>query len=154
AGAQQRHATLLKLGRTAAGDQHMAAWLRTRPHDLATRVYYASSKLVAHDFQGAITQFDAVLKVDPDHVIALNDAAWAHQKLGSREALGYAQRAYRLAPANPSVIDTLGFIHLQRGELASALPLLRKAAALAPREGEIQAHLAAALRQEAAGSPP
>lgn len=151
----QLHATLLKLGRPALADQHMQQWLRERPKDLPTRIYYASSKMVAGDFPGAIRQFEQVLKIDPDNVVALNDAAWAHQQLGQKEALAYARRAYRLAPANPSVIDTLGWIYWQNGDAARAVPLLRKAAALAPAQADIQSHLAAALSQSSrAGSAP
>lgn len=156
----QLHATLLKLGQHGAAEQQIQAWLRERPADLPTRIYYASSKMVANDFAGAIVEFEAVLKVDPDHVIALNDAAWAHQRLGHRQALAYAERAYRLAPQNPSVIDTLGWIHLQQGDSARALLLLQQAAQLAPGQADIQAHLAQVIKRSSpaatsrAGSAP
>jgi putative PEP-CTERM system TPR-repeat lipoprotein len=143
----QLHATLLALDQPAAADRQMQAWLRQHPDDVPTRVYYASSRMVANDLPGAIVQFETVLKADPDNVVALNDAAWAHQRLGQKQALGYAQRAFRLAPANPGVMDTLGWIYLQNGEPARALPLLQKAAALAPHEADIQSHLAAVLGQ-------
>ena len=42
-------------------------------------------------------------------------------------------------------MDTLGWIYLEQGESARALPLLQKAAALAPLAGEIRYHYAHVL---------
>ena len=136
----QVYGALQKLGRTADAETRMAQWLNKHPGDIPTRLYYASGKLVKNELKSAIPHYEAVLKVDPDNLAALNDLAWSHQRLGQRQALGYAQRAHRLAPDNPAVIDTLGWIYLEQGELGKAMPLLQKASALAPQAGEIHYH--------------
>jgi putative PEP-CTERM system TPR-repeat lipoprotein len=121
-------------------DARVTEWLRLHPADVPTRLYYASSKLVQNDPKAAIPHYAAVLKYDPDNLAALNDLAWSYQRLGERQALGFAQRAYRLAPDNAAITDTLGWIYLEQGDLARALPLLQKASALAPQAAEIHYH--------------
>ncbi len=143
--ATQVYATLLKLGRQGEADARLSQWLKRHPQDVPTRLYYASSKLVRNDPAGAIAHFDAVLKTEPNNVAALNDLAWSYQRTGDPRALGTAQRAYQVAPGNPSVMDTLGWIHLELGQLRQALPLLKKATVLAPRAGEIRLHYAQVL---------
>ena len=141
----QLYGALLKLGRDADADARMTLWFAAHPADVPTRLHYASSKLVRDDPKGAIPHFEAVLKYEPGNLAALNDLALSYQRAGDRRAPDTARRAYQLAPANPSVTDTLGWIYLEGGQLAQALPLLRKAAALAPRGAEIRFHYAQAL---------
>lgn len=141
----QVHGALTRLGRTADADARMAHWFREHPADVPARLYYASSKLVANDYKGAIGHLEAILKTDPDNIIALNDIAWACQQSGDARAQGYAERAHALAPGNPAVLDTLGWIDVERGNLARAVPLLRKASTLAPAAGNIHFHLGTAL---------
>ncbi|MES2317110.1 MAG: XrtA/PEP-CTERM system TPR-repeat protein PrsT [Pseudomonadota bacterium] len=136
----QVYGALLKLGRVADAEARAAAWFKQHPGDIPTRLYYASGKLVGNDPKAAIPHYEAVLKVDPDNLAALNDLAWSHQRLGQPAALGFAQRAFKLAPENPAVIDTLGWVYLEQGDLARARPLLQKASALAPAGPEIHYH--------------
>ncbi|NHZ97953.1 XrtA/PEP-CTERM system TPR-repeat protein PrsT [Massilia sp. CCM 8734] len=141
----QMHGALNKLGRAAEADARMVQWFKEHPADVPARLYYASSKLVANDHKGAIGQLEAILKADPDNIIALNDIAWACQQSGDARAQAFAERAHALAPGNPAVLDTLGWIDVERGNLARAVPLLRKANALAPAAGNIHFHLGTAL---------
>lgn len=136
----QVHGALLKLNRQAEADARAGDWFKRHPADIPTRLHVASGKLVAGDPKGAIPHYEAVLKADPDNLAALNDLAWSHQRLGQPQALGYAQRAYQLAPGNPAVLDTLGWIYLEQGDAARARPLLQQASALAPHAGEIHYH--------------
>jgi Flp pilus assembly protein TadD len=100
---------------------------------------------VRGEFPAAIEQLQAVLQRDPNHVLALNDLAWTYQRTGDKQALAYAERAFKLAPDSPAIMDTLGWICLEGGDLARALPLLQKASALAPNAGEIRYHLGLVL---------
>lgn len=141
----QVHGALSRLGKRDEADHRVTRWLRTQPNDVPTRLYMASSKLVANDLKGAVADLEAVLRLEPDNVMALNDIAWALQRLNGKSALGYAERAYGLAPGNPSVLDTLGWIHMETGNPGRALPLLQKAGALAPQAAEIYFHLGVVL---------
>ena len=63
--------------------------------------------------------------------------------------LGYAEKAYELAPKSPEVADTLGWIHLRHGDPKRGLELIRQAATYAPHNAEIRYHLAVALHKNA-----
>ncbi|MES2298365.1 MAG: XrtA/PEP-CTERM system TPR-repeat protein PrsT [Pseudomonadota bacterium] len=136
---------LQRAGKSALGEARMKAWLAQHPADTASRLYWASAKLVNKEFAAAMEQFEIVLKSEPDNIVALNDMAWASQQTGDQRARGYAERAYRLAPGSPAVLDTLGWIYQQAGDAKHALPLLQKAAAGAPDAANIGVHLAEAL---------
>ena len=136
----QLHGALIKNNRRAEAHARMAEWFRQRPDDIPTRLYYASSMVVAQDYEAAAGHLHAVLKRDPDNVIALNDLAWAYQRMNRKEALHHAERAHKLAPNSPAIMDTLGWIYLEAGDIGRALPLLQKASALAPDAPEIRYH--------------
>jgi putative PEP-CTERM system TPR-repeat lipoprotein len=141
----QLHGALIATGKAGEADARMTQWLRQHPDDIPVRLHDASSKLVRNDFRAAIGQLEAVLQREPNNVLALNDLAWAFQRINDKSALAYAERAYRLAPGSPAIMDTLGWICLESGDLARALPLLQKASALAPNAGEIRYHFGLVL---------
>lgn len=141
----QLHGALIALGKAGEADARMADWLRHHPNDSAARLHDASSRLVRNDLRGAIEQLEAVLRREPNHVLALNDLAWAVQRSGDKRALAYAERAYRLAPNSAAIMDTLGWFCLEGGDLARALPLLQKASSMAPNAGEIGYHFGLVL---------
>ncbi|MES3020514.1 MAG: XrtA/PEP-CTERM system TPR-repeat protein PrsT [Pseudomonadota bacterium] len=141
----QLHGALLKTGKPADADARVALWLKEHPADVPTRLYFASSKVVANDTKGATEQLAILLRHEPDNVLALNELALLYQRQNDKQALALAERAHRLAPASPAVMDTLGTILLDAGELGRALPLLRKAGALSPQSGNIGYHLGLGL---------
>ena len=139
------HTALSALGKQADADKRIGDWLRTNTNDVPTRLYLASHKLVRHDYKAAATQLEQVLLLDPDNVVALNDLAWALHNLGDKRALAYAERAHRLAPKSPVVMDTLGWIHASGGDHAKALPLVRQASQLMPDSNSMRYHLGVLL---------
>lgn len=141
----QMTGALSKLGRADDADARIAQWFRQYPGDVPTRLHVASTKLVRNEPKAAIPHLEAVLKVDPRNLAALNDLAWSYQRIGDAQALALAQRAHAQAPDNPAIMDTLGWIHLERGDLGRAMPLLRKASALAPNSAEIHYHFGMVL---------
>ena len=78
-------------------------------------------------------------------MVALNNLAAAYQKQQDPHALEYAEKAHKLAPENPAILDTLGWIWVERDSAAKGLPYLEKAATLAPGVGDIRYHFAAGL---------
>jgi cellulose synthase operon protein C len=138
-------AALSKAGKSGEADARIKLWLDDHRDDIATRLYFASAKLVRQELDEAIEQFSLVLKQDPQNVMALNDIACAYQQRHDARALAFAERALKLAANNPSVLDTLGWIYEDSGNSARALPLLQKALALAPDSPDIGYHLGVTL---------
>ena len=67
--------------------------------------------------------------------------------LDSERALQTALRAYEIAPENPAVLDTLGWIRVQLGDLEKGLAHLREAVVRDTSVPEVRYHLAVALEE-------
>jgi putative PEP-CTERM system TPR-repeat lipoprotein len=126
-------------------ERRIADWLGQHPDDLPTRLYHASFLLQRSDFATARREYESLLVRDPDNVVALNDLAWTLLQLRDGNPLQPAERAYRLAPANPAVADTLAWIFAETGQPVRALPLLKKALDSAPTSADIRLHYAHVL---------
>lgn len=137
------HEALTKTGKTKEADARVASWLKAHPEDNAVRLHFATLSM-ATDNKSAIEQFQAILKQDPNNVGALNNLALAYYKEKDPRALEYAEKASAAAPANPAVMDTLGFLLVESGDAKRGLPYLEKAAAAAPNVVAIRYNLAVA----------
>jgi putative PEP-CTERM system TPR-repeat lipoprotein len=141
-------------GHAAAARTALSDWLREHPRDQAVRMRLAQGLLADKDYRGALAQFDLAVQQDPGNVIALNNLAWACQQQRDPRAAAFAERAYRLAPHNAAVLDTLAWILKDQGQTARALTLAQQANAAAPASLDIRYHYAVLLadagrRQEA-----
>ena len=97
----------------------------------------------------AIAAYDQIMAVtNGRNALVLNNLAFAQSQVGNKQkALGYAERAIKAAPADPSVMDTLGWLLIETGgDKARALQLLKTAAAKAPQNETIRRHLAEAQK--------
>jgi putative PEP-CTERM system TPR-repeat lipoprotein len=139
------HRTLQAMGRQQEATERMRQWLRDNPRDLPARLYLASALMNAREYPAAVVQYQAIVAAYPQHVIALNDLAWTLQQMKDPRALTYAERAYKLANGNASVSDTLGWLLLEQGQAARALPLLKQASSALPAASEVRYHYASAL---------
>jgi putative PEP-CTERM system TPR-repeat lipoprotein len=134
----------------------MSNWLAGHPADGAVRLEYATLLMQQENNPQAIAQYQAILKDQPNNVVALNNMGWMIQDSDPKRALAVLTQAYKLAPNSSNVADTLGWVKLQQKDAAGALTLLNKAHTLQPSDGEITYHLARALdangkRNEARG---
>ncbi len=96
----------------------------------------------------AIARYRTILEVQPKHVAALNNLAYAlavHQGQPA-EGLPFAKRAVALRPGDPTILDTLGWIEYLLGNHRAAATVLSDAARLEPDNGEIFLHAAIALQ--------
>ncbi|HKT86130.1 MAG TPA: tetratricopeptide repeat protein [Novosphingobium sp.] len=114
---------------------------------LLSRLAGADKAIRSKDWQTAIHQYETILRqTDGRNVLVLNNLAFAYSQAGNpSKALDYAERALKLAPGNPSVMDTTGWLLHQSGkDNRRALALLREAARKAPNNGTIAKHRAQA----------
>ena len=140
----QLDAALAKLDGRAEAEQLVARWLREAPKDIAARAHLAKRAVLSKDYRTATQHYRVLVEQRPADVVSLNNLAWAGAQLGDPEALAYAERAQRLAPTNPAVLDTLGWLLVEMGETSRGVDILRRAARLAPSDDEIRLHLATA----------
>lgn len=115
------------------------------PNDDVIPMFLAENSLADKRIKVAIERFEAIVKRNPNNVVALNNLAWAYQQEKDPRALATAEQAAKLAPQSAAVLDTLGWMLTEQGNTARALPLLQKAVALAPTAPDLRYHLAVAL---------
>jgi putative PEP-CTERM system TPR-repeat lipoprotein len=139
------HESLGRAGKAQEADARMKQWLKEHPNDTHARLYLAATSLANQRNKEAIEQYQAVLQQDQKNVMALNNLAFALQQEKDPRAMEYAEKALALAPDNPGVLDTAGWILVEQGNTTRGLPLLQKAASLAPSVSDISYHLAQAL---------
>lgn len=139
------HQALVQDGKTQEADKRITQWLQEHPRDVFTRLYFASDNLSKKQYKTAIDEFNTVLLQEPNNVIALNNLAISYQQEKDQRALAFAERAYKLAATSPAIIDTLGWILLEKGDTGRAMPLLQQATSLAPKAPEIRYHLGLGL---------
>jgi putative PEP-CTERM system TPR-repeat lipoprotein len=126
----------------------MQDWLERYPRDLAVRLRLAGGYLSLAKMTEARSSYAAIVEYYPNYVPALNNLAFLLGQEGDlKQAIGYAERAYALSPADPTVLDTLGTLLLKDGDVTRGYGLLRKAAERSPKDLEIQLHLGEALVQ-------
>lgn len=127
--------------------QSLASWHQAHPDNGKVMRVLADHYAALGERDRAIDLYNRVIELNPSDVTALNNLAVAALKRDSEQALSAAQRAYALAPDNAAVLDTLGWIQVQLGDLESGLARLREA--LARQEGvpELHYHLGVALEE-------
>jgi putative PEP-CTERM system TPR-repeat lipoprotein len=128
-------------------DAKMADWQKAHPNDPLAATYAGEMALQRKQYKVAAEQFEASVKATPDNAVALNNLAIAYQELKDPRAVATAERALKLVPDSPNVMDTLGWMLVQQGNVTRGLPLLQKAVALQPGAAEIRYHLAVALEK-------
>jgi putative PEP-CTERM system TPR-repeat lipoprotein len=132
-------------GKAAEANAFSDRWTKDHPKDVAFLSLVGEHRQASKDNAGAVASYRAALALEPENVIVLNNLAWLLNEQGKPEARELGERAYRLAPLNPSVIDTFGTILIAQGEAQRGLALLRMAANLAPADPRLRVNLARAL---------
>jgi putative PEP-CTERM system TPR-repeat lipoprotein len=135
---------LVSAGRNDESKTLVATWTRDHPKDPTLYVEAGQIAQTHNDVKGALTQYKAALDIDPDNVIVLNNVAWLLNQTRDPAAREYAERAYRIAPFNANVMDTLGWTLVSGNDVARGTALLRMASNLAPGDAEIRLHLGTA----------
>lgn len=92
----------------------------------------------------AAKHYDAILGIQPQNSLALNNLAWIYHQQNNPQALELADRAFALAPNSAAVVDTLGVILFKQGQVQKAVDHLEKALTLKPGDLNIKYHLAEA----------
>ena len=145
AGLIKLHQLQTRIGLDNVADQHLKEWLIKQPSDNAVRTYAAEYYMYIGRNKEAIGLYQAILRQAPKNAVVLNNLATLYQREKDGRAAQTASLALKLAPDNPAMQDTLGWILVEQGQAQRGLPLLGKALASAPREASIRYHYAVAL---------
>lgn len=89
-----------------------------------------------------------LIKVAPDHAHAYNALGYAllERKERLTEAMQLVEKAFRLAPDDAAIIDSMGWGYYRLGNLPKSLEFMRRAYSLFP-DPEVAAHLGEVLWQ-------
>ncbi|GGD51768.1 tetratricopeptide repeat protein [Erythrobacter arachoides] len=114
---------------------------------VGTLLSQGDAALRGGNWRAAIDAYEELRRWTGDsNAMVLNNLAYARSRTGeTEEALRLAESALQLAPRNPSVMDTAGWLLVQSGsDRSRGLRLLEQAAELAPDNTTIADHLRAA----------
>lgn len=125
--ATKLHGSLAAGGNAKEADLFAASWTRDHPKDAAFRAHLGQGALVKQDYATAAREYRSVVELQPNNATALNNLAWASAQIKDPKAIEYAEKANRLAPNQPAIMDTLGMLLIEKGDTARGLQLLRDA---------------------------
>ena len=150
-----RYYNLLAETQANAGDRDGA--IRTllrakqiRPNDPAAGLSLA----ILYDATGrkemAKTEYESVLRVQPDNAAALNNMAFmkADSGVDLDQALTMVQRAQQKEPGALAIEDTIGLIYLRKNLTGESLRILKEIVAKQPSNPTFRMHLGMALYQK------
>lgn len=136
---------LRSAGRDLQADALEKTWRQRNPGDLKVPRYAAERLLANQKYSLAIPEIEAILKQQPLHAASLNNLAVAYAAVNDPRAIPTAEKALQAAPNHPDVLDTLGTLLVDKGEVQKGVALLQKAILIVPRRADIRYHLIRAL---------
>lgn len=129
--------------RSTSPEAVLQRWLDRNPRSIGTRYLLGEHYHKAGQRAAAVAEYERLLQRGP-HAFALNNLALLYQEAGDGRTTATAKRAYEMAPGNPAIADTYGWILVQRGDAAAGMRVLEAATKAAPSQSDIQYHYAAA----------
>ncbi|MFK8053038.1 MAG: XrtA/PEP-CTERM system TPR-repeat protein PrsT [Woeseiaceae bacterium] len=128
-------------------DKLLGNFVATNPSNAAARETLAQLLDEQGKDAAAVVQYRAILDDDPENFTVLNNLAYLLAEQGNPDAVALAEKALAIQPGNPSVLDTMGWAQVRAGNAPDGLETLRRAAELAPDNGDIAFHMATALSE-------
>jgi tetratricopeptide (TPR) repeat protein len=122
----------IRENRTDPARQRLTAIAEADPKNVTALLRLANLEENAGNRAGAAIRYRAVLEVDASNLFALNNLAYYLVASDPDEAAKLAQRAVEVAPENPTVQDTLGWVYCRKGNYLMALQCLKTAVAKEP----------------------
>ena len=94
--------------------------------------------------------YEQVLRIEPDHPVALNNLAFikAEEGVDLDEALTMVQRARQKMPNSADILDTLGWIYIKKNLSDDAIRTLRELNQAEPSRASFHLHYGMALLQK------
>ena len=140
-----RAETLLERGDRPGARGALEQAVKAAPTAIGLLVSLAQLEETDGLYPAAIARYQRVVELQPAHVIALNNLAYALAvyRNAPAEALPLAKRAAALAPRSGSVLDTWAWIEHLLGNHTVASKVLADAIKLEPASAEMRLHASA-----------
>jgi tetratricopeptide (TPR) repeat protein len=119
----------IRENRKDAAKERIEGIIRKDPKNIDALLNLAKLFEASGDRASASERYQAVLDVDGSNLFALNNLAYDLAFTSPDEALKLAERALEVAPGNPEVQDTLGWIYYRKAIYSSAVTYLKEAVA-------------------------
>jgi cellulose synthase operon protein C len=136
------HAALLAGNKAADAEKFSSSWQKDNPKDPVFKLYLADGALARQDYASAEKLYLAVLQLQANNALALNNLAWITAQLKKDGAVAYAERANRLAPNQPAFMDTLAMALAEKSDFAKAIEWQSRAVKLQPENTGLKLNLA------------
>lgn len=133
-------------GLSEEADQLLSRELDRDPDNEDLRYLRAMRAFEQDDLEAMERDLRHIIEQNPEHAVALNALGYTLADMTDRldEAQALIERAYRLAPDNAAILDSLGWVYHKQGDHQRALPYLEQAYTAMPDQ-EVTAHLAEVL---------
>ncbi|MBL4941954.1 MAG: PEP-CTERM system TPR-repeat protein PrsT [Colwellia sp.] len=133
----------------AKSQQLIKKWLSKNPQDVIAEIALAESYAHQEKLAESLKHYQTLIKKYQRMPVLLNNAANIALRLGELSlAADFASEAYKKAPTNANIIDTLGWVKTQQGHRTEAITLFRQALVVDFDNAEVKYHLALTLKQE------
>ena len=136
------HSTLVAMKQDANADKLAASWTAAHPTDVEFQAYLGELAMARGNYAAAETRFRNVVAIRPNIAAVLNNLALVMVKLQKPGALAYAERADKVQPNTPALMDTLATALASEKQIDRALEVQKKALALAPTNPVLKLNLA------------
>ncbi len=136
------HTVLNAAGKTADADRLAADWAQQHPKDTALLYFLGDVALAQNDFVRAEAKYRAVLAIQPENALALNNVAWLMVKQGKPGAVAVAEKANSLLPNRAPLLDTWAMTLEADNQLPKAIETQKQAIAVEPKDGSLSLRLA------------
>ncbi len=124
----------------------LSSALRESPNSVALLYARAIIAVESDDLDLAEQDLRRIIRIDGENAMALNALGYTLTDRTSRHSEAYRliRRALELAPDEPAILDSMGWVYFRLGQPETALPYLERAFA-GDDNPEIAAHLAEVL---------
>ncbi|OMH25692.1 XrtA/PEP-CTERM system TPR-repeat protein PrsT [Motiliproteus sp. MSK22-1] len=137
----------LMLGKKDEALVFVEGWVERFPDDDMLREILAQGYLSLGRLDDARVQFESLVERGRAGALVYNNLAIIYNTQKDLRAEDFARKAYGLDPDRASILDTLGWVLVKKGDSEAGLRLLRNAFARASTNPEIRYHIAVALKQ-------
>lgn len=136
------HRSLL-VGAQSNEADHLAAELqKTFPRDGGLQMYLGDTALLREDYAGAEQKYRTAMELQPNNALVFNNLSYVLLKQHKPGAVELAERANKMTPNSPSLMDTWAMALANEGQTKQAADLLKRAIEISPATPGLKLNLA------------